>query len=40
VTRGGIDSILKMILKAPYAQFREKLAIKRAESALAKGEPK
>ena len=40
VTRGGIDSLLKMMLKAPYAQFREKLAIKRAERALAKGQPK
>lgn len=40
VTKGGIDSLLKMVLKTPYAEFREKLAIKRAEDALAKGEPK
>lgn len=40
ITKGGVDSVLKMALKAPYAKFRERLAIKRAESALAKGEPK
>jgi len=39
ITCGGIDSVLKMILKAPYARYREKLAIKWAERALAKGLP-
>ncbi len=39
-TKGGIDSILKMILKAPYAKYRERLAIKWAEKALANNEPK
>jgi len=38
--KGGLDSLLKMTLKAPYAIFREKLAVKRAEKALAKGYPK
>jgi len=38
--KGGLDSVLKMALKAPYAEFREKLAVKRAEKALAKGYPK
>ncbi len=40
VTAGGVDSLLKMALKAPYAKYREKLAVKWAEKALAKGEPK
>ena len=40
ITKGGIDSLLKMALKAPYAEYRERLAIKRAEKALSKGEPK
>jgi len=40
VTAGGIDSLLKMALKAPYARYREKLAVKWAGKALAKGEPK
>ncbi len=39
VTAGGVDSLLKMTLKAPYARYREKLAIKWAEEALAKGKP-
>ncbi|MBB6502702.1 hypothetical protein HDF25_004885 [Pedobacter cryoconitis] len=38
--KGGLDSVLKMALKAPYAEFREKLAVKRAEKALAKGLPR
>ncbi|MDO7744723.1 MAG: cupin domain-containing protein, partial [Pedobacter sp.] len=38
--KGGLDSVLKMALKAPYAKFREKLAVKRANKALAKGYPK
>lgn len=38
--KGGLDSLLKMSLKAPYAHFREKLAIKRANKALRKGLPK
>lgn len=40
VTAGGVDSLLKMAFKAPYARYREKLAVKWAEQALAKGEPK
>ncbi len=38
--KGGVDSVLKMALKAPYAKFREELAIKRAEKALAAGSPR
>ncbi|MGB4776044.1 MAG: cupin-like domain-containing protein [Daejeonella sp.] len=38
--KGGVDSILKMTLKAGYARYREKLAIKRAERALANGQPR
>lgn len=37
--KGGVDSVLKMTLKAGYARYREKLAIKRAERALANGQP-
>ncbi len=40
ITCGGIDSVLKMILKAPYARYREKLAIKWAERAMEQGLPK
>jgi len=35
-----VDSLLKMTLKADYAQYREKTAIKWANKALAKGQPK
>jgi len=38
--KGGVDSVLKMALKAPYAQFREELAVKWAEKALAAGSPR
>lgn len=38
--KGGVDSVLKMTFKARYARYREKLAIRWAEKALAKGEPK
>jgi hypothetical protein len=40
VVKGGIDSVIKMIFKAPYARWREKLAIKRAERALARNLPR
>ncbi|RZM12752.1 MAG: cupin-like domain-containing protein, partial [Pedobacter sp.] len=36
----GLDSLLKMAFKAPYAHWRERLAVKRANRALAKGQPK
>lgn len=38
--KGGVDSVLKMLLKAPYAKFREELAVKWAEKALAAGSPR
>ncbi len=38
--KGGVDSVLKMLLKAPYAKFREELAVKWAEKALATGKPR
>jgi hypothetical protein len=38
--KGGVDSVLKMLFKAPYAKFREELAVKWAEKALAAGSPK
>jgi hypothetical protein len=38
--KGGVDSVLKMIFKAPYAKFREELAVKWAEKALASGNPR
>ena len=38
--KGGLDSVLKMAFKAPYAKFREELAIKWAEKALAAGNPR
>ena len=34
---GAVDSLLKMAFKANYASYREKLAVKRAENAYAKG---
>ncbi|RYY35894.1 MAG: cupin-like domain-containing protein [Sphingobacteriaceae bacterium] len=37
--KGGLDSVLKMAFKGKYAKYREGLAIKRAERALAKGKP-
>lgn len=37
--KGGLDSVLKMALKAPYAQYREKLAVKWAEKELKAGRP-
>jgi len=37
--KGGLDSLLKMTLKAPYAKYREKLAVKWAEQELKTGKP-
>jgi len=37
--KGGLDSAFKMAFKGNYAKFREGLAVKRADSALAKGQP-
>ncbi len=37
--KGGLDSLLKMTLKSNYAHFREKLAVKWADKALAAGKP-
>ena len=37
--KGGVDSVLKMAFKANYAQYREKLAVKWANRALAAGKP-
>jgi hypothetical protein len=37
--KGGLDSVLKMTLKAHYAEYREKLAVKWADRALAAGRP-
>jgi len=37
--KGGLDSLLKMTFKANYAKRREKLAVKRADRALAAGRP-
>ena len=39
VTKGGIDSVIKMLFKEKYAHYREKVAIKRAERALKTGKP-
>jgi hypothetical protein len=39
VTKGGIDSVIKMLFKEKYAHYREKVAIKRAEKALKAGKP-
>ena len=38
-THGAIDSLIKMTFKEKYAHWREKRAVKIAESALAKGKP-
>jgi cupin-like protein len=38
--KGGVDSLLKMTLKGNYAHYREKVAIKRADRALASGRPR
>ncbi|HWZ36659.1 MAG TPA: cupin-like domain-containing protein, partial [Mucilaginibacter sp.] len=38
--KGAFDSVLKMAFKSDYATFREKLAIKRADKALAAGLPR
>jgi len=37
--KGGLDSVLKMTFKAKYAKYREGLAVKWANKALAKGQP-
>jgi hypothetical protein len=37
--KGGVDSLLKMAFKSNYAQYREKLAVKWADKALAAGKP-
>ena len=37
--KGGLDSVLKLAFKASYAGYREGVAIKRADKALAKGKP-
>lgn len=37
--KGGLDSVLKMAFKANYAKYREELAIRWAEQALAAGKP-
>ncbi|GAA4926852.1 cupin-like domain-containing protein [Mucilaginibacter defluvii] len=38
--KGGLDSVLKMAFKEKYARYREGVAIKRAEKALAGGYPR
>lgn len=38
--KGGLDSVLKMAFKEKYAKYREGVAIKRAEKALAGGLPR
>ncbi len=38
--KGGLDSLLKMTFKAKYAKRREKVAVKRANRALAAGSPR
>lgn len=38
--KGGLDSVLKMAFKEKYARYREGVAIKRAERALADGLPR
>jgi len=38
--KGGVDSLLKMALKENYAHYREKVAVKWADKALAKGQPR
>ena len=37
--KGGVDSLLKMTFKGDYARYREKVAIKWANRALAAGKP-
>jgi Cupin-like domain len=37
--KGGLDSVLKMAFKSNYANYREKLAVKWADRALAAGKP-
>src|ERR1700712_2674960 len=37
--KGGLDSVLKMVFKANYAKYREGLAVKWADRALAAGKP-
>ncbi|HTD98768.1 MAG TPA: cupin-like domain-containing protein [Mucilaginibacter sp.] len=37
--KGGVDSLLKMAFKGDYAKYREKVAIKWADRALAAGKP-
>lgn len=37
--KGGVDSLLKMAFKAKYAKYREQLAIRWADQALAAGKP-
>ncbi|MDB5153228.1 MAG: cupin-like protein [Mucilaginibacter sp.] len=37
--KGGVDSLLKMAFKADYAKYREKVAVKWANRALASGKP-
>jgi hypothetical protein len=37
--KGGLDSVLKMAFKSNYANYREKVAIKWADRALAAGRP-
>lgn len=34
--KGGVDSVIKMLFKEKYAHYRERVAIKRAESSLKK----
>lgn len=38
--KGGLDSLLKMTFKARYAKRRERVAVKRADRALAAGRPR
>ena len=38
--KGGVDSVIKMIFKKSYAEWREKKAVQIAEKALRKGLPK
>jgi len=37
--KGGLDSLLKMTFKANYAKRRERMAVRRADKALADGKP-
>ena len=38
--KGGVDSVLKMLFKSNYANYREELAVKWANRALAAGKPR